>query len=88
MQFVLDGMTLGAAQRVKREDPTVVEGDHNIKKEVHVTAGQVLVEMYVTDWDAAEREDPVLGAVLHWLETKKKNDLRTLLGEHASSEEG
>ena len=29
-----------------------------------------------------------LGKVLHWLEAKKKTDLRTILGEHASSEEG
>ena len=40
------------------------------------------------NWAAAQREDPVLDAVLHWLEAKKKIDLRTLLGEHASSEEG
>ena len=44
--------------------------------------------MHVTNWAAAQREDPVLDAVLHWLEAKKKTDLRTLLGEHASSEEG
>ena len=44
--------------------------------------------MPVTNWAAAQREDPVLDAVLHWLEVKKKTDLRTLLGEHASSEEG
>ena len=29
-----------------------------------------------------------LEAVLHWLEAKKKMDLRTPLGKHASSEEG
>ena len=44
--------------------------------------------MYVTNWAAAQREDPELDAVLHWLEAKKKTDLRTLLREHASSEEG
>ena len=44
--------------------------------------------MRVTNWAAAQREDPELDAVLHWLEAKKKTDLRTLLGEHASSEEG
>ena len=44
--------------------------------------------MHVTDWATAQREDPVLDAVLHWLEAKKKIDLRTLLGEHTSSEEG
>ena len=37
---------------------------------------------------AAQKEDPELDAVLQWLESKKKTDLRTLLGEHALSEEG
>ena len=44
--------------------------------------------MYVTDWAAAQREDPELDAELRWLGAKKKTDLRTLLREHASSEEG
>ena len=44
--------------------------------------------MHVTDWATAQKEDPELDAVLHWLEAKKKTDLRTLLQEHASSEEG
>ena len=34
-----------------------------------------------------KKEDPELDAVLQWLESKKKTDLRTLLGEHTSSEE-
>ena len=88
MQSILDAVTLGATQRVEGDHPVVVEGDHNIEKEAHVAPGQILVEMHVTNWAAAKREDPVLDAVLHWLEAKKKTDLRTLLGEHASSEEG
>ena len=44
--------------------------------------------MYVTNWATAQKEDPELEAVLQWLESKKKTDLRTLLGEHVSSEEG
>ena len=44
--------------------------------------------MHVTDWAAAQREDPVLNAVLSWLEAQKRTDLRTLLGEHASRKEG
>ena len=44
--------------------------------------------MHVTDWAIAQKEDPELDAVLHWLEAEKKTDLRTLLGEIASSEEG
>ena len=44
--------------------------------------------MPVTNWAAAQKEDPELEAVLQWLESKKITDLRTLLGEHVSSEEG
>ena len=87
-QSILDGGTLDAAQRVEGENPAVVEGDQEKEKEVWVTAGQVLVEMHVTDWAAAQKEDSEVNAVLCWLEAKKKTDLRTLLGEHASSEEG
>ena len=28
--------------------------------------------MHVTNWAATQREDPVLDAVLHWIEAKKK----------------
>ena len=34
------------------------------------------------------KEDPELDAVLQWLESKKKINLRTLLGEYVSSKEG
>ena len=97
MQSILDGVTLGTIHSTEGYDPAVVEGDHGIEKEVcvtteqvlvHVTTGQVLVEMHVTDWAKTQREDPVLNAVLNWLEAQKKTDLKTLLGEHASSEEG
>ena len=39
MQSFLDGVTLGATQRAEGDDPAVVEGDHNIEKEVHVATG-------------------------------------------------
>ena len=34
VQSILDGVTLGAAQRAERDDPTMVEGHHEIEKEV------------------------------------------------------
>ena len=80
VRSVLDGITLGATQRVECQDPTVVRGDHDVEKEVHVTAGQVLVQMHVTDWTEAQREDSVLSMVLERLEAQKKTDLKTLLG--------
>ena len=85
MQAILDGATLGASQRVKGEDPAVIKGDQEKEKEVQVTAGWVLVEMHVTNWATAQKEDPKLDAVLQWLDSKKKTDLRTLLREHALS---
>ena len=87
VQSILDGVTLGTAHRAEGHDPAVVEDDHNIEREVFVTAGWVLVKMHMTDWAAGQREDPVLNAVLSWLEAQKTN-LRTLLGEHAFSKEG
>ena len=65
VQSILDGVTLGTAHRAESHNPSVVEGDHNVEKEVHVTAGQVQVEMHVTDWAAAQKEDPVLSAMLN-----------------------
>ena len=88
VQSILDGVSLGATHRAEGYDPAVVEGEHGLEKDVHVTRGQVLVEMHVTDWAKTQREDPVLNAMLDWLEAQKKTNLKTLLGEHASSEEG
>ena len=69
-------------------DPVVVKGDFSLKKEIGVATGQVFVEMHVSDWAKMQREDPVSNAVLDWLEVQKKTDLKTLLGEHASSADG
>ena len=44
--------------------------------------------MHVTDWAAVQKEDPELNAVLRWLESRKKADLGTLLGECIMSKEG
>ena len=70
---------------VEGHDPAVVEGDYDLEKEVYVTEGWVLVEMYMTDWAKTQRDDPVLNAVLDWQEAQKKMDLKTLLEKHASS---
>ena len=63
--------------------PQWLIGDHNIEREVHVTTGQVQVEMHMINWATAQRGNPVLNAMLNWLQTQKKTNLRTLLGEHA-----
>ena len=88
VQAVLDGATVGTSQRVERENPAIIKCDQQLEQEVQVATGQVLVEMHVTDWAAAQREDSKLNAVLQWLGSKKKADLRTLLGECITSKEG
>ena len=39
VQSILDGVTLGMAHRAEGHDPSVVKGDHDIKKEVGVATG-------------------------------------------------
>ena len=51
--------------RAEGHNPSVVEGDHNVEKEVCDTAEEVQVKMHVTNWATAQKEDPVLNAVLN-----------------------
>ena len=64
VRLILNGVILGAAHQVEVHDPTIIKGDHGLEQEVHVTVGHVLVQMHITDWAKAQREDPVLSAVL------------------------
>ena len=88
VKSILNGVTLGAVHCTKVHNPAIVKGDHCWEQELHVAAGHVLVQMHITDWVEAQKEDPVLSAVLDWLEVQKKTDLKVLLAEHASSEGG
>ena len=81
VQAVLDGAAVDASQRVEKNNPAIIENEQQLEHEVQVTTGQIQVEMHMTNWAAAQKEDPELNAVLHWLETKKKADLKTLLRE-------
>ena len=63
VRSILNGITLGAAHWAEIHDPTIVEGDCNLEQEVHVAAGCMLVQMHVTGWAEAQREDPILSAV-------------------------
>ena len=88
MKSILDGVALGSAHQAQVQKPTMVEGDHHLEQEVHVTAGHTLVQMHVTDCVAAQKEDLTLSTVLEWLKAQKKTDLKALLAEHTSSKEG
>ena len=88
VRSILNRVALGSVHRAKVHNPEIVEGDHHLEQEVHVTAGHAPVQMHVTDWAEAEKEDLLLSVVLNWLKAQKKADLKGLLAEHASSEEG
>ena len=88
VQAILDGATVGTSQRAERENPAIIKSGQQLEREVQVATGQVLVEMHVTNWAAAQKEDPELDAVLQWLGSRKKADLRKLLGESIMSKEG
>ena len=66
VQSILDGATVGTSQRVERENPAIIESDQQLEQEVWVTTGRVLVEMHITNWAVAQKEDPELDAVLQW----------------------
>ena len=74
--------------QAKVHDPAIVEGNPQLEQEVCVARGHSLVQMHVTDWAEAQKEDPMLNTVLNWLKAQKKTDLKALLAEHTSSEEG
>ena len=88
VKSILNGVALGMAHWAKVHDPAVVEGNQCLEQEVHVAADWALVEMHVTDWAEAQREDPMLSAVLDWLKAQKQTDLKVLLAKHTSCEKG
>ena len=69
VQAIIDGATIGVPQRAEGEDPAGIKGDQQKEKEVQVATGRVLVEMHVTNWATAQKEDPELEAILQWLES-------------------
>ena len=50
--------------QAKVHDPTVVKGDCCLEQEVCVAAASTLVQMHITDWAKAQKEDPLLSTVL------------------------
>ena len=88
VKSILNGVTLGIAHQAEIHDPAMVEGVQCMEQEVQVAASCPLVEMHVTYWAEVQREGPMLSAMLDKLKAQKQTNLKTLLAEHTSSEEG
>ena len=85
VKTILDGVTLETAHQTKIHNPAMVEGDQCLEQEVWVTAVHPLVEMHVTNWTEAQREDLMLSTMLDWLKAQTQKNLMMLLAEHTSS---
>ena len=46
------------------------------------------VNLYVMDWIDAQQEDAIHKGVMKWISSHKVQDLKHLLGDHATMEEG
>ena len=88
MKSILNGVALGMVHHAEVCNLAMVEGNQCLEEEVCIGAGCLLVEMHVTDLAKAQREYLMLSAVLDWLKTQRQIDLKMLLAEDTSSEEG
>ena len=71
VKSILDGVALGTVHCTEVHDLAMVEGDQHLEQEVCVATGCPLVEMHVSDWNKAQRKDPMLSAVMDWLKAQK-----------------
>ena len=65
VKSILDGAAIEMAHWAEVHNPTIGEGNLSLEKEVHVTMGHMLVQMHVLHLAEAQREDPMLSAVLY-----------------------
>ena len=72
VKSILDGVTIGTAERA----------------DVQGCAAHMHVKLHVTDWVAAQQEDPILKFVMEWISSDTMQDFRYLLGHHIMMEKG
>ena len=72
VRSILNGVTLGVAHWVEVHDPAVIKGDHGLEQDVCVATGHMLVQLHITDWAEAQREDQMLSALLDCMEVQKR----------------
>ena len=48
VKSILDRVAMGSVHWAEVHNPTIVEGDHQLEQEIHVTTGCMLVQMHVT----------------------------------------
>ena len=87
------GVTIGTTGRADACDLMVAEANNGIHQQVKETAVQAhaahtCVHLHVTDWIVVQQENPILKTVMEWVSFHKVQDLKHLLGDHGTMEEG
>ena len=91
VKSILDRVTVGSTGRADAHEPVVAETDKEIHKQVQeaatkARAAHMHVNLHVTDWVAAQWEDPVLKATINWIPKQKVYNLKHLLGDDMNTE--
>ena len=87
---MLDGVSGGTTEKADAHDPAVAKADEEIYKLVQETLildWTTCVDLHVTDWVTAQKEDPILKNVIKWISGQKVQDLRHLLGDDTDTKE-
>ena len=92
MKSILDGVMIGTAGRADAHDPVMAEANESIHRKVEETivqaqAAHTHINLHVTDWIAPQQEDTLLKIVMEWIAFHKAQDLKHLLGDHATIED-
>ena len=93
VKSILNGVAIQTIGRADAHDPVVAEADENIYKQVQESSVQarvthMCVNLHVTDWLAAQQEHLILKTVIEWISTQKVHNLKHLVGDHTTTEEG
>ena len=86
VKSILDGVMVGTAGRADTHDLGVAKANESIHKQFEETVVQAwaphtCVNLQVTNWVAAQQDDPVLKIVMEWIASYKEQDLKLLLGD-------
>ena len=80
-------------ERTDVHGPVVAGANERVHKQVEETAVQAwtthaCVNLHVTDWMAAQQENPILKIVIECISSHKVQDPKHLLGEPCHNERG
>ena len=77
VKAVLDGALVGLPDRTQVHEPEMIGLCKQSEERVLARFAKVQVE--VEDWNAVQREDPLIKATINWLEDRKSSNIRSFV---------